>query len=68
MLGMTDLIWYKPDLEKKNIYMTVGWKIHRLKSLYDDVISTVDFFTNGIQVLQRRRKKCLDHKDDYVEK
>ena len=45
-------------------------KIHRLKSSYADVISTVnDFFTNRIQALQHRWKKCMvDCKGDYVEK
>ena len=41
----------------------------RLKSLYDEVISTADdFLTKGIQALQHRWKKCVDHKGDYVEK
>ena len=44
----------------------------RLKSSYDDTISVViDFFflggVNGIQV-QQHQKKCVDHKDNYVEK
>ena len=44
------------------IYIRVGWKVHRLNSSYDDVISAVDdFFINGIQAQQYRWKKCVDH-------
>ena len=46
----------------------MDWKVHRLKSLYDDFISAVAadyFFTNKIQ---RRWKMCVDRKGDYVEK
>ena len=39
-----------------------------LKSSYDDVISVVDFFTNGNQALQHQWMKCVDCKEDYVEK
>ena len=40
-----------------------------LKSLYDDVISTVeDFLITEIQTLQHHWKKCVNSKDKYVEK
>ena len=50
------------------IYTRAGWKIHRLKSLYDGVISAVNFFTNWIQTLQHQLKKWVDHNEVYVEK
>ena len=55
------------DLGKYN-----GEAIQRLRRSYDSngryMISAVDdFFTNGIQALQHRWKKCEDCKGDYVE-
>ena len=47
----------------------VSWKIHGMKYLYDNVISSVDdIFTNAIQALQHRWKKYVDRKGYYVEK
>ena len=33
------------------VILKVGWKVHGLTSSYDDVLSAVDFFTDGIQAL-----------------
>ena len=46
-----------------------GLTVHELKVFYDDVISAAaDFFMNKSEVQQHWRKKCMDHKRDYVEK
>ena len=40
-----------------------------LQSSYDDVIfAVVDFLTNEILALQHRCKKCVDRKENYIEK
>ena len=46
----------------------VGLKVPWLKNSYDDVISADEFWTSGIQQLQQQSKRCVNHKEDYVEK
>ena len=41
--------------------MKLGWNVHLMKSYLPMI-----FFNNGIQVLEQRWKKCVDHKVDCV--
>ncbi|CAI9733412.1 Hypothetical predicted protein [Octopus vulgaris] len=69
-----------PDLAPSDYYLFPNMKKHLAGKQHrsdDDVMCAVDdffnqrdesFFTNGIQALQHRWKKCVDREGDYVEK
>jgi len=63
---------YSPDLAPSDYFL-----FPNTSETNDEVISAAEgffeeqdetFYTSGIQVLQHRRKKCVDRRGDYVEK
>ena len=79
-IEMVDHPPYSADLALSDYFLFPNVKKTWLGSIYwteDEVISAVadffedqyeSFYTTGIQALQHRWKKCVDHRGDYVEK
>ena len=78
--GLIDHTPYSPDLATSDYFLLPNLKQRLAGKRYesnDDAISAVrdffegqeeNFYAPGIQALQHRWKKCVDHKGDYVEK